>query len=52
MVNKIMCSFEGGYAFFQRCVNLDAQKQWTGLGSGQDKPFTKKVTSFGRDYPL
>ena len=25
--NKIMCSPEGGYHLFQRCVILDAQKQ-------------------------
>ena len=37
-VNTIMCSLEGGHSSkgpereaFQRCVNLDAQKQQTGL---------------------
>ena len=31
IVNKILCSLEGCYILFQRCINLDAQEQWTGL---------------------
>ena len=43
MVNKILCLLEGGYRLFQKCVNLDAQKQCTGLGKGKDKSFTKTL---------
>lgn len=32
---------------FQWCVNRDAQKQWTGLGQGKDKPLTKEVIFAG-----
>lgn len=36
-INKVVCSFEGGHILeggserrhFQRCVNLDAERQWT-----------------------
>ena len=31
IADKIMCSLEGGYHLFQKCVNIDAQKQWTVL---------------------
>lgn len=31
IVNNVMCSLEGGYHVFQRCIKPDAQKQWTGL---------------------
>ena len=42
-----MCPLEGGYGLFQSCVNLDAQKQWTGLAKDKDKPFTKKLYAWG-----
>ena len=32
---------------FQRCVNLDAQTQWTELAWGKDKPFTKQWYAWG-----
>ena len=32
---------------FQRCVNLDAQEQWTGLGKAKINLFTKEVGSPG-----
>ena len=45
-----MCSLEGGYgsegsekeeySTFPRCVNLDAQEQWSGLAYSEDKPFS------------
>lgn len=35
---------------FQRCVNLDVQKQWTGLAY-KHKPLTKEVTCLGNDCP-
>lgn len=41
-------AYTGG---FQRCVNLDAQKQWTGLADGKDKPFSKAVMFLGCGYP-
>ena len=32
---------------FQRRVNLDAQKQWTGLASGGDELVLKKLRAWG-----
>lgn len=59
IVNKIICSLEGGQASkeseneaFQKCVSLGAQKKLTGLlVYGKDKPFTKEITCLGHDYP-
>lgn len=31
IANKITCSVETGYGVFQKCVDLDAQNQWTRL---------------------
>lgn len=49
IINKIMCSFEGGCAsegseenVFLRSVNLDAQEhEWAGLAEGGYNPFPK-----------
>ena len=48
IVNKIMCSLEGGYPLrglkeritlaFPRCVNLHAQEQWTGFDCRRYRP--------------
>lgn len=38
-----MCSLKGGYGLFPKCVNLNAQKQWTGLAQGKDQPLIKEV---------
>lgn len=37
---------------FQRCLNLDAQRQWTGIFSGKGKHFTKKVMGLGNNHFL
>lgn len=49
-----MCSLESDYTSegsekeaFQWCINLDAQKQWPGLGQGKDKPLTKEIIFLG-----
>lgn len=34
------------------CVNLDAQKQWTGLAKDKDKPFNKEPVCLGHGHPL
>ena len=50
--NKVYWLLEGGVGkggqvleegAFQRCVDQQAQKRWTGLASGKDKPFSKDV---------
>lgn len=38
-----MCSLEGGYGSFKRCITLDAQKQGTAL--------TKEIIGLGHNYP-
>ena len=46
IVHKIICS-----SLFQKCVNPDAQIQWTGLTYGKARPFTKEVMRLGHDCP-
>lgn len=53
-----MCSPEGGYTStgpgkeaFQRRVNLDVQKQWTGLAGGRGEPVREEVMYLGCDHP-
>ena len=53
-----MCFPEGGYASegsekeaFQKCVNLDAQKQQVGLASGRDTPLTREAVPLRHDCP-
>ena len=61
---KTTCSLESGQVLqegvaksghalergaFQRYINLDAQKQWTGLAEGKDKSFTKEDICMGHD---
>ena len=47
IVNKIMCSLEGGYGIFQMCVNPEAQRQRTGFAESQDKPSLKTLCAWG-----
>ena len=53
-VHRTTCSPEGGCSLFQRCISLEAQKQWTGLAKDKDKPSTKEIIRLkrGAETPL
>lgn len=50
IVNKIICFFEDGYGLFERCINLDAQKQ---CGQVSYRPQTgSSLQSWGLETPV
>ena len=36
---------------FEGVLNLNTQKQWTGLAQGKDNPLSKEVMCLGGDLP-